>query len=289
MMLVRLISEDVEIVTVKEERLWNIKAGRSQMEQVLMNLAVNARDSMPMGGKLTIKTANVALDEEYAKSHVFAKPGEYVLLTVSDTGCGIPEGIKEQIFEPFFSTKGPGKGTGLGLATVYGIVKQNNGFISFHSEPGRGSTFNIYLPRLLNTERAVEDEKRPRPMWRGTETILLVEDDKDVRELAGTVLSKLGYTLIKAGGGDEAISACENCRVKPHLLLTDVIMPKMNGGELAEKIRKTCPSIRVLYMSGYTDEVIDRHGVFETCVNFISKPIKPKDLAQAVRKTLDSE
>jgi signal transduction histidine kinase/ActR/RegA family two-component response regulator len=287
-MLGRLIGEDIALLTTPSPGLGRVKADRGQIEQVLMNLAVNARDAMPQGGRLILETAEVELDEEYARRHVGARPGPHVMLAVSDTGTGIPREIRSQIFEPFFTTKEPGKGTGLGLATVYGIVKQSGGYIEVESEPGRGTTFRIYLPRFDAPSAAGDRGPRPAAATGGTETILLVEDEEGVRELARDILRANGYTVLEARNGPEALLICERHQGPLDLLLTDVVMPRMSGRELAERLAPLRPDLRVLYMSGYTDDAVIRHGVLGAGTAFLQKPFTPAVLVQRVRETLDT-
>ena len=288
-MLGRLLGEDIEIEIIQDPELWPIKADRSQLEQIVLNLAINARDSMPLGGKLTIETANVSLDEAYVKEHYNITPGDYIMLTISDTGQGMTQEIKEHIFEPFFTTKEKGKGTGLGLATVYGIVKQNNGEIMVYSESGKGTTFKIYLPSPKET--AAEKEASPieedKSVNRGTETIMLVEDDEMVRKMSVDIFTELGYIVLEGENGNDALQIYSRYHGTIDLLLTDVVMPKMSGVELAEKMTELCPKIKVLFMSGYTENAIVKHGVLADGVNFIHKPVTPQSLSQAVRKILD--
>ena len=272
-MLGRLIGEDIALLTTPTPGLGRVKADRGQIEQVVMNLAVNARDAMPQGGRLILETANVDLDDEYERRHVGARPGPHVMLAVSDTGTGIPREIQAQIFEPFFTTKEQGKGTGLGLATVYGIVKQSGGYIEVDSEPGQGTAFRIYLPRL---DAAA-----------ATETILLVEDEEGVRELARDILRASGYTVLEARNGAEALLLCERHQGPLDMLLTDVVMPRMSGRELAERLAPLRPELSVLYMSGYTDDAVIRHGVLAAGTAFLQKPFTPAALVQRVRETLD--
>src|SRR5690348_2803215 len=249
-MLRRMIGEDVELRVSTQAELGNIKADPVQLEQVIMNLVVNARDAMPRGGKLSIETSNVYLDESYAREHVTVEPGEYVMLAISDTGCGMNEETQQHIFEPFFTTKESGKGTGLGLSMVYGIVKQSGGYIWVYSEPNRGTTFKIYLPRVDQPAESAADEKRSSPVQRGSETILLVEDDPQLRQLSSTVLAHCGYNMLVAATPEEGLDICKANHSDIRLLVTDVVMPRMNGRELAEKILKVCPRVRVLYISG---------------------------------------
>jgi signal transduction histidine kinase/ActR/RegA family two-component response regulator/HAMP domain-containing protein len=286
-MLGRLIGEDIALLTAPTPGLGRVKADRGQIEQVIMNLAVNARDSMPQGGRLILETANVDLDDEYVRRHVGARPGPHVMLAVSDTGAGIPREIQGQIFEPFFTTKEPGKGTGLGLATVYGIVKQSGGYIEVDSEAGRGTTFRIYLPRLDAAPVTVDRSGRPTIAAGGTETILLVEDEEGVRELARDILRASGYTVLEARNGAEALLLCERHQGPLDMLLTDVVMPRMSGRELAERLAPLRPDLSVLYMSGYTDDAVIRHGVLRAGTAFLQKPFTPAALVQRVRETLD--
>jgi signal transduction histidine kinase/CheY-like chemotaxis protein len=286
-MLSRLIGEDVEIVIRKADDLWNLLIDKTQIEQIIINLAINARDAMPDGGKLIMETENIIMDAAYANAHPGVKPGDYVRLSVSDNGHGIAEKDLDHIFEPFFTTKDVGKGTGLGLATVYGIIKQNNGSIYVYSEPEKGTTFKIFLPKtdqeLTVAEAKPEFDKLPR----GSETIMLVEDEPNVRNMIVEVLSGLGYTLIEAEDGKEAIELFEKYHGKIHLLLTDVIMPKISGSELAQKITGKYPDVKVLYMSGYTEDAIIQHGVLKEGVKFLQKPVSSHTLAIAVRSLLD--
>jgi PAS domain S-box-containing protein len=286
-MLRRLIGEDIELTTLLAEDLGNVKTDPGQMEQVIMNLVVNARDAMLDGGKLTIETANVELDEAYAHTHVAVKPGRYVMISVSDTGVGMSPEVKDRVFEPFFTTKEKGKGTGLGLSTVYGIVKQSGGNIWVYSVPGKGTTFKIYLPRvdepLEKLGRRVEVNEIPR----GTETILLVEDEEEVRNLAVRFLESQGYKVLKASQGLEAFLIAEEYEGIIHLLMTDVVMPKLSGRELADRIAEIRPEIKVLFMSGYADNAIVHHGVLEGGMNYLQKPFTLDGLAKKVREVLD--
>jgi PAS domain S-box-containing protein len=289
-MLTRMIGEDIDLVMIPGESLGAVKADPGQIEQVIMNLAVNARDAMPQGGKLTIETANVTLDETYARFHAPLQPGEYVMLAISDTGSGMDSETQSRIFEPFFTTKGQ-KGTGLGLSTVYGIVKQSGGYIWVYSEPGKGSTFKIYLPRIMRTSESIASQPVAAPIERpqGMEVILLVEDENNLRRLVRQYLEKQGYTVREAADGAAAIQIC-NAHVGPiHLLLTDVIMPGMNGRELARSICSLRPDMKVLYMSGYTENAISQNGTLEAGVNLLQKPFTLPALKARVREVLDAE
>ncbi|GAC1627821.1 MAG: hypothetical protein PVS2B2_24850 [Candidatus Acidiferrum sp.] len=283
----RLMDENIEMITRVDENLGAIKADPAQIEQVIMNLVVNARDAMPKGGRLTLETCNTELDAAYASDHVSVRPGRYVMLAVSDTGMGMDKETVAHIFEPFYTTKESGRGTGLGLSTVYGIVKQSGGYIWVYSEPGQGSTFKVYLPRVDEVASGESVEKRSKDSRRGTETILLVEDEEGVRELAKTVLSAHGYEVLVAGRPDDAISMLQNHKKKIQLLLTDVIMPSMSGRELARRVAAVRPQIKVLFMSGYTDNVISSGGMLEEGISFLQKPFTPTGLIQKVREVLN--
>jgi signal transduction histidine kinase len=287
-MLQRLIGEDIHLVTMPAPGLRRVRADPGQIEQVIVNLAVNARDAMPQGGKLTIETANVELDNAYAREHVSVRPGSFVMLAVSDTGCGMDRETQARIFEPFFTTKEPGKGTGLGLSTVYGIVKQSDGNIWVYSEPGRGTTFKIYLPRVEGAVEAVEPGLAPTRAVRGSETVLLVEDENAVRALIRSTLQANGYTVLEAHHGKHAIQIYEQHKGPIHLLVTDVVMPEMSGRELAEHLKTSRPNMKVLFMSGYTDKAIVNHGELDPDTAFLQKPFTPDALARMVREVLDS-
>lgn len=287
-LLQRLIGEDIELVILPAPALRHVKADPGQIEQVLMNLALNARDAMPKGGKLTIETANVTVDEAFARRHLIS-PGPYAMLSVTDTGLGMDADIQAHIFEPFFTTKEPGKGTGLGLATVYGIVKQSGGNVFVYSEPGRGATCKIYLPRVDEPLTALEAAKPIIEPVSGTETILLVEDEESVRELVSKVLQRNGYTILEARHGEEAVDLCTKFEGDIHLLVTDVVMPRMSGREVAETLQPTRPTMKVLYLSGYTDDEVVRHGVLESMTAFLQKPFTPDALARKVRDVLDAD
>ncbi len=287
-MLQRLIGEDVELKIHLDREAGNVKIDPNQVEQVLMNLAVNARDAMPTGGKLIIETANVELDDHYIETHMGARKGRYVMLAVSDTGVGMDKEIQQHIFEPFFTTKDKSKGTGLGLATVYGIIKQNDGFIWVYSEPGKGSTFKIYLPRVDAgpAHPSPMERRSPQRALKGTETIMVVEDDEAVRNLIRSVLTENGYRLLEARQGREALEMARKTSQPIHLLLTDVIMPEMSGGELAQQIRRHFPDVKVIFISGYTDNVVLREGRLNPGEHFIQKPFSPTTLLDTIRELL---
>jgi PAS domain S-box-containing protein len=284
-MLRRLIGEDVEFVTAFEANLGNVKADPGQIEQVIMNLAVNARDAMPRGGKLTISTENVSIDGPSSFRDRSLAAGEYIMLAVSDNGVGMTEEVKAHLFEPFFTTKGLGKGTGLGLATCYGIVCQSGGDIRVYSEPGVGTTFKIFLPRTDAVQEPTRNSENE-PLPGGTERILVVEDDPAVRELAVTILREQGYEV---GESNSAVEALQLIRTKAafDLILTDVIMPRMSGKELSDQIRSQLPKIKVLLMSGYTDDALAHHGVLEDGISFLPKPFSPAQLTRKIREVLD--
>jgi len=284
-MLQRLIGEDVELVTIAGPALVRVKADRGQIEQVIMNLAVNGRDAMPQGGKLMISTANAVMDEVYVRQHPGAVAGPYVLLTVSDTGCGMDQQTQAHIFEPFFTTKGPGKGTGLGLATVYGVVKQSGGYVSVYSEVGRGTSFKIYLPRTDEPQLSVSANLATEAE-RGWETILLVEDAQPVRELASELLESNGYKVLQAANGADAVRLAEKYQEPIQLLLSDVVMPGLDGRKLADHMVRTHPGIKVLYMSGFTDDAIIHHGVLDSGVALLEKPFTKASLLRKVREIL---
>src|SRR5438067_3721291 len=284
----RLIGEDVELATVLDPTLGHVTADPGQLEQVIVNLAVNARDAMPQGGKLTLETRNIDLDASYTLEHSLVKPGPYVQLTVSDSGIGMDEETQAHAFEPFFTTKPRGQGTGLGLAMVYGTVKQSGGFIWVYSEPGRGATFKIYLPRV---DAPVESAAPPAPVERpprGSETVLLAEDEPAVRAIARQALERQGYTVLAAPSGGDALALAAQHGATIHLLLTDVVMPGMSGRDLADRLTAQRPGIRVLYISGYTDNAIVRHGMLEPGLAYLQKPFRPDALVRKVREVLDA-
>jgi two-component system cell cycle sensor histidine kinase/response regulator CckA len=287
-MLHRVIGEDIQLTYRLSDDIGKVRVDPGQMEQVILNLAVNARDAMPSGGKLTIETSNAELDEAYAHAHIGSKPGRYVMMSVSDTGLGMSPEVKERAFEPFFTTKEKGKGTGLGLSTCYGIVKQSGGNIWAYSELGRGTTFKVYLPRVDESPKEEKGEDKAAEIFKGTETILAVEDEIEVRKLVAEILKGQGYTVIEASDGEEAVKVSrENAGKKIHLLLTDVVMPGMSGRELAVTLGLQHPTMKILYMSGYTDNAIVHHGVLEEGVNYIQKPFTLDALARKVREVLD--
>ena len=284
----RLIGEDIEVMTAPANDLGMVKADPGQIEQVIMNLALNSRDAMPRGGKLTLETSNATLDESYANEHQPVEPGKYVMLAVSDTGHGMTTETMGRIFEPFYTTKEVGKGTGLGLSMVYGIVKQSGGYVWVYSEPDQGTTFKIYLPRV---DQPVERASSERPLlgvMRGTEKILLVEDDPQLRELSSSVLGHCGYRVLTASTPEQGIAICESNHRDIRLLVTDVVMPRMNGRQLAERVQKVSPQIRVLYISGYTDNAIVHYGVLDPGLWFLAKPFTLSALVAKVREVLDA-
>jgi two-component system cell cycle sensor histidine kinase/response regulator CckA len=287
-MLGRLLGEHIELTILPETGLGVVRADRGQIEQVIINLAVNARDAMEGGGKLTLETRNVSLDRAYASRHPGATEGEFVMLAVTDSGMGMSAATQGRIFEPFFTTKERGKGTGLGLSTVYGIIKQSGGTIYVYSEPERGTTFKIYLPRVM----ALGPTEVPAPVRpanvRGTETVLVVEDEEGIRSLICRVLQTYGYTVLEAENGGEALLIAEQHPAPIQLLLTDVVLPRMSGRKLAERLVRTRSDLRVLYMSGYTDGSIVNHGALDPGTAFIQKPFTPEGLAQRLREVLDS-
>ncbi|HKN36942.1 MAG TPA: ATP-binding protein [Terriglobales bacterium] len=290
-MLTRLIGEDIDLVMVPATELGPVKADPGQIEQVILNLAVNARDAMPQGGKLTLETSNVTLDESYARFHAGVKPGEYVMLAISDTGSGMDAETQSHIFEPFFSTKGT-KGTGLGLSTVYGIIKQSGGYIWVYSEPGKGTTFKVYLPRIVDMEEfaaAQPVDATSQTQTQPMETVLVVEDETNLRRMARQYLENLGYTVLEAADGAGALQICVSHPGRLHLLLTDVIMPGMNGRELAQRFFEQRPDTKVIYMSGYTENVVGSNGTLDTGITLLQKPFTLQALRQKVREVLDAE
>jgi PAS domain S-box-containing protein len=287
-MLRRLITEDIEFVTLLDPKLGNVKIDPVQIEQVILNLAVNAKDAMLTGGKLTIKTKNMILDEKFSRKHVPLKPGSYVMLSVTDNGIGMDKETQSHIFEPFYTTKQKGKGTGLGLSTIYGIVKQCDGYVWVSSELNKGTTFQIYFPRFA--EKVTEDEIRqiPYETYKGGETILVVEDDDAVRELTESFLRHYGYKVLTANGGEEALKICKAYEELIHMAVIDVVMPGINGKQLSYMIYELFPDIRVLFISGYADESIVQHGILDSGVEFLHKPFSVESLGQKVREVLDT-
>ncbi|MFH1028921.1 MAG: ATP-binding protein, partial [Pseudomonadota bacterium] len=283
--LCRFIGEDIRFEIRLSEKLWPINMDPSQVDQVIMNLVVNARDAMADGGLLTIETGNVAIDSAYMPENQDVIAGEYVQLTVSDTGCGMDHETQQHIFEPFYTTKEAGKGTGLGLATIYGIVTQNRGFVSVQSQPGTGTIFRICFPRCDEPQIRIEMPEPSIHLDRPA-TVLLVEDDISVRDMTAEILNEIGYNTLIAVTPREALDICSNARNKPDLLLTDVIMPEMNGRELAQRIEEMIPGIRVLFMSGYTSDIIDQKGVLGEGMNFIHKPFGWSDLHGKIQQIL---
>jgi CheY-like chemotaxis protein len=287
-MLRRMIGEDIELVSRLSEGLGRVKIDPGQIEQVILNLAVNARDAMPSGGKLTIETDNVESDEGYALTHLGVIPGHYVRLSVTDTGVGMSREVREKAFDPFFTTKEKGKGTGLGLSTVHGIVTQSGGKIWVYSEPGNGTTFKIYFPTVEGDLEPLSASAGTDSFPQGSETILLVEDDPSVRDLANRLLKQQGYRVFEAAHGEDALRIGQDTAgEKIHLLLTDVVLPQMGGKELADQLKESRPDLKVLYMSGYTDYAIAHHGILNSDTHFLQKPFSLKTLSQKVREALD--
>jgi CheY-like chemotaxis protein len=281
----RLIGEDVQVVFKPGTNLRAVRIDPSGMEQVLINLAVNARDAMPQGGQLSIETSEVEVDAELCRNHLDARPGRYLLLSVKDTGVGMSEGVLSRLFEPFFTTKGPGRGTGLGLSIIYGIVQQGGGFVHVESDLGRGSTFRIYLPAVLERPAAPVTFVEPE-LPKGNETILLVEDEVLVRSLVSKFLNSQGYRVLSAARGSDAIQLAAEHGARIDLLLSDVILPNMNGRQIYERLAGSMPKLRVLFMSGYTENIIAPHGVLEAGFYFVQKPFSLKELARKVREAL---
>jgi len=286
-MLRRVIGEDIELLTLLDPDLGEINADSGQLEQVLMNLVVNARDAMPAGGRLSIGTSNSELSPETATGPLHPPAGDYVMLAVSDTGTGMTHEVQRRLFDPFFTTKDQGRGTGLGLSTVYGIVKQSGGEIYVYSEIGEGSTFKVYFPRIVSSAEKRPDEVTPPELCHGTETVLLVEDDANLRLLIARVLGACGYTVLAASGGVEALAIADNPAILIDAVITDVVMPGMNGRELVEKLVDSRPGMGSLLMSGYTDDDVLRRGVLHGETAFLQKPFTPDQLARKVRAVLD--
>jgi CheY-like chemotaxis protein len=279
----RLIGEDVLLTTVLTPGTARVTIDPGQMEQVIMNLAVNARDAMPQGGRLTVETAIVDLDESYAEMHAGARPGPYVMLAVSDTGTGMTPEVRDRLFEPFFTTKDPGRGTGLGLATVHGIVQQSGGHVGVYTEVGRGTTFKVYLPSAGKSDLSAPAGGSSAATRSGTETILLVEDDEGVRAMSRVALELFGYTVLEARSGDDAVRTIDSHDGLIHLLITDVVMPGMSGRQVAETMIQRRPTVKVLFCSGYTDDAIVRHGILQAEVAFLQKPYTATALGNKVR------
>jgi PAS domain S-box-containing protein len=284
-MLRRLIGEDIQLVYALSEHTGNVKADPGHVEQAIVNLAVNARDAMPLGGRLTIETANAVLDETYTRTHMGVQPGEFVMIAVSDTGVGMDAETRRRIFEPFFTTKERGKGTGLGLATVYGIVKQTGGDIWVYSEPGQGTTFKLYFPRVVEAPSETTATEAEHPKGE-SETILVVEDERAVRDLTVRMLQKLGYKILAAGSGEEAIEMSTAYAGPIALLLTDMVMPNMSGRQLADILVKSRPDMKVLHLSGYTENTVVHHGAVDSGVEFLPKPFSREVLARKLREVL---
>lgn len=286
-LLSRMIGEDVDLEFSPAPYPLPVMADIAQLEQVLMNLAANSRDAMPEGGRLSISTKLAEIDNDFIKVRGFGKAGEYAVINVSDTGTGIDEAAKGKIFEPFFTTKEVGKGTGLGLSIVYGIIKQHGGYINVESSPGNGASFTIYMP--LIESRAVKSEiKAPAPLARGSETLLLAEDDKAVRTLIKITLERCGYKVIEAADGEDAINKFMENQNSIELIILDVIMPRKNGKEAYNEIRKARPGIRAIFTSGYNEEIIHKKGILEEGLNFVSKPVVPHELLKKIRSVLDN-
>jgi len=288
-LMLRLLGEDIELSTKLDAGLGSVKADPGQIEQVIMNLAVNARDAMPKGGKLTLETANLELDQAYSREHAMVIPGSYVMLAISDTGCGMDAETLSHVFEPFFTTKEQGKGTGLGLSTVYGIVKQSGGYIWPYSELGIGTSFKIYLPRVDEMAEREQARAQAASGLRGTETILLVEDEEGVRGLTRQLLQRHGYTVLEAEHGEDALRLCERYSGPIHLVLSDVVLAQMSGRELVQRLAPLRREMKVLYMSGYSDEAIVHHGVLEPGTAFLQKPFTTESLMRKLREVLDSK
>jgi CheY-like chemotaxis protein len=288
-MIRRLVGEDIDLAWMPGLGLWPVSMDPSQVGQVLANLVVNARDAISGVGKVTLETENVRLDEAYCKDRPGFVPGNYVMLAVSDDGYGMDKETQSKIFEPFFTTKGPGKGTGLGLATVYGIVKQNNGFITLYSEPEAGTTFKIFIPRQADQAVGAVEAGAVEALPRGGETVLLVEDEKAILDMGKKMLGSLGYRVLDAASPVMALERAEKHTGDLHLLITDVVMPEMNGRDLSNQLKTQHPGLETLFMSGYTADVIAHRGVLDAGVHFIQKPFSKRDLAVKVRLVLDKK
>ena len=288
-MLRRLIGEDIELLTIVQPNLEAINADPAQLQQIIMNIAINARDAMPKGGKFILETGNVVLDREYAREHPTVQPGLYAMLAFSDNGIGMDEETRARIFEPFFTTKKQGKGTGLGLSTVYGIVKQSGGHIWTYSEPGKGTTFKIYFPKVKAPRRKTDQTHKVLPDRHGDgKTVLVAEDEAYVRTLAARILRERGYQVLEASTGTEALDLAKEFGGKIDLVLTDVVMPGIGGSELVSALRIIQPEIKALYVSGYTDSAIVHHGLLDAKDNFLQKPFTVAGLANNIRKLLSA-
>jgi CheY-like chemotaxis protein len=287
-MLRRMVSEDIEMVYTVSQDAMLINADQGKIQQVIMNLVVNASDAMPNGGKLTIETAKVDFDDNYVKDHPMTKLGPYVMLAISDNGIGMDAETQTRIFEPFFTTKEKGKGTGLGMSTVYGIAKQSNGFIWVYSELGKGTTIKVYLPREIGTTAAVLSATPSDTVLQGSETVLIVEDEDAVRSLVRRVLADNGYNVLEAAAGMEALRIAQNSTQKIHLVITDVVMPVIGGKALLSRIEAILPGIKSLFISGYTDNAIVHHGILDSGIAFLQKPFTVDGLLRKVRNVLDS-
>jgi two-component system, cell cycle sensor histidine kinase and response regulator CckA len=285
-MLRKLLGADVELTVSAKSGLWPVRVDAGQIEQIVMNLAVNARDALPRGGKLTIETSNVHLDEDYAAAHEGVTAGDYAMLAITDNGIGMDRETQSRIFEPFFTTKERGKGTGLGLATVFGIVKQSGGHIWVYSEPAHGTTFKLYFPRAEGEVVVTSSDRPVAESENGEETILLVDDDDHVRGVARQILTRAGYTVLEASNAGEAMIVAEQHRAEIDLLVTDVVLPRISGRELAQRLALQRPKMRVLFMSGYTDDTVLRHGILEGGMAYLQKPLTPRSLTQRVRVVL---
>jgi CheY-like chemotaxis protein len=287
-MLLRLIGEDISLKFIPGAPLGSVRADLAQIEQILMNLAVNSRDAMPRGGTIIIETANAELDNTYQKDHLSVVPGSYVRLSVSDTGCGMDPAVLSRIFEPFFTTKPVGQGTGLGLATVYGIVNQSDGYVWVYSEPSRGTTFKMYFPRVDEPAQSLIQPRKEEEIVGGSETILLVEDDDALHQLIVGLLESEGYKVLPAKDGPAALALTAQYSDPIHLLLSDVIMPAMSGSELAVHLKRSRPGLGVIYMSGYTGNLIAHHGLQDSNAILLQKPFTKQSLLHLVRTVLDS-
>lgn len=286
-MLGKTIGEDIELSWHPAPDLWPVIMDPAQLDQILVNLVVNARDAIGNAGKITIETCNAVFDESYCSGYADYTPGDYVMIAVGDNGCGMDKKLLEKIYEPFFTTKGYGKGTGMGLSTVYGIVKQNKGFINVYSELGKGTIFKIYIPRASREEAATGDAGFNKSCLTGDETLLLVEDNESLLKMAKTMLEELGYTVLTAGSPVEAMRVAEEYGGNIDLVVTDVVMPEMSGRDLQNKFKELRPDTRYLFMSGYTANVIAHHGVLDDGVNFLQKPFSMNEIASKVREAIE--